>query len=31
MDAYTVRGIDTATFGEMYRKSCNGSVSGIDI
>lgn len=29
MDAYTVRGIDTATFGEMYRKSCNGSVSDL--
>ncbi|XP_016395630.1 uncharacterized protein LOC107729571 isoform X3 [Sinocyclocheilus rhinocerous] len=28
-DAYTVRGIDTATFGEMYRKSCNGSVSDL--
>ncbi|XP_016302465.1 uncharacterized protein LOC107658433 isoform X4 [Sinocyclocheilus anshuiensis] len=28
-DAYTVRGIDTATFGEMYRKSCDGSVSDL--
>lgn len=28
-DAYTVRRIDTATFGEMYRNSCNGSVSDL--
>ncbi|XP_016124576.1 uncharacterized protein [Sinocyclocheilus grahami] len=28
-DAYTVRGIDTATFGEMYKESCNGSVSDL--
>ncbi|XP_052406713.1 uncharacterized protein LOC127952366 isoform X1 [Carassius gibelio] len=28
-DAYTVRIIDTATFGEMYRNSCNGSVSDL--
>ncbi|XP_058625770.1 uncharacterized protein LOC131536726 isoform X3 [Onychostoma macrolepis] len=28
-DAYTVRSIDTATFGEMYRNSCKGSVSDL--
>ncbi|XP_026064326.1 uncharacterized protein LOC113047206 isoform X2 [Carassius auratus] len=28
-DAYTVRIIDTTTFGEMYRNSCNGSVSDL--
>ncbi|XP_059412718.1 uncharacterized protein LOC132145598 [Carassius carassius] len=28
-DAYTVRNIDTATFGKMYRNSCNGSVSDL--
>ncbi|XP_016397192.1 uncharacterized protein LOC107730773 isoform X2 [Sinocyclocheilus rhinocerous] len=28
-DAYTVRSIDTNTFGEMYKKSCDGSVSDL--
>ncbi|KAK2916351.1 hypothetical protein Q8A67_000725 [Cirrhinus molitorella] len=28
-DAYVVHRVNTATFGEMYRKSCNGSVSDL--
>ncbi|XP_016084482.1 uncharacterized protein [Sinocyclocheilus grahami] len=28
-DAYTVRRIDTNTFGEMYKRSCDGSVSDL--
>jgi len=30
-DAYTLSWVNVTVFGDMYRRSCKGSISGMDI